>query len=475
MSIFFFVIEYTTGSEIKKEHILLFLSPIIIIFIYIHLTPNELYQTISVNRYYTTWSFTVLGYMYVGYLVFLHIISIGILLIESLFNDNIVRKKQSFVLLLGYVSATIPAFIVATESVPSYLNPAVFSLSFGLAVFAFGMKRYDLFSADPLSNEQIKNSIREGIIAVNDSDLIIDVNDEIEDIINIDIKIGDNIERVYDKYPQVKEAVFSSQNLDDRFVTIDSNQYNIENYNIGDDKMVIVFQDNTDLYDEKEKLDLLRKIHARILRHNLRNELNIVKGHTDIIINNCNDKGTIFESTAKIQESVDRVLDINSKTVKMNRVIETNEEQNEQNLKNIIDRSINELKNKYDKQFNIGIEVDNINVLAHPMLEDAVMNAIENAIVHNDGFVEITIKTYQPTSEKVSLIIEDDGVGIKESETKPIKDHEITQLDHCSSSGLWLMKWIVEYGSNGDLDITATPTGTRVAINLQLSKENQNS
>jgi len=67
----------------------------------------------------------------------------------------------------------------------------------------------------------------------------------------------------------------------------------------------------------------------------------------------------------------------------------------------------------------------------------------------------------------VTVRVADDGPGIPDDEVAVLTDdRDITQLDHGSGFGLWLVKWVVDsYG--GELRFDETDSGgTRVVLTL---------
>ncbi|GAD51471.1 signal-transducing histidine kinase [Halarchaeum acidiphilum MH1-52-1] len=81
---------------------------------------------------------------------------------------------------------------------------------------------------------------------------------------------------------------------------------------------------------------------------------------------------------------------------------------------------------------------------AGDQLRDAIDELVENAVEHggDDPTVEIAARVDGRT---VDITVADDGPGIPESELELVTgEREITQLEHGSGLGLWLVRWITE-------------------------------
>lgn len=110
---------------------------------------------------------------------------------------------------------------------------------------------------------------------------------------------------------------------------------------------------------------------------------------------------------------------------------------------------------------------EQLHVVAHPHICNAVANVVENALEHHSGDSPPAVDvTAQVDGDTVALVVEDDGPGVPQNEIKVIERETETDLEHGSGVGLWLVKWVVEE-SGGILDIENTGNGTRVTIELR--------
>jgi len=91
---------------------------------------------------------------------------------------------------------------------------------------------------------------------------------------------------------------------------------------------------------------------------------------------------------------------------------------------------------------------DALDVRAGAHLEDVVEELVENAIEHADTATPTVAVRVGSRDGRGTITVADDGAGIPEMEREIVTgEREITQLEHGSGLGLWLVRWIVEeYG-----------------------------
>ena len=208
-----------------------------------------------------------------------------------------------------------------------------------------------------------------------------------------------------------------------------------------------VYTDVTDRESQQRYHEVLN----RLLRHNLRNDLNIILGLADQLITELDAAG--IEANRAGTQLKERILDL----------VETTHRARE--LESVIDRSETETTQVAVCDLVTTacetLRADNPNAqitashtqpavgIAGPALREAVIELAENAIEHTtaDPTVEIHVESCRSTGS-VTITVADDGPGIPPDEQAIITEtRSITPLDHGSGLGLWLAKWIVEaYG-----------------------------
>ena len=205
----------------------------------------------------------------------------------------------------------------------------------------------------------------------------------------------------------------------------------------------------TDITD-RETQQRYHEVLNRLLRHNLRNDLNVIIGLADQLTNSVE---TDDPPTVVSQQLKRRALEL----------VETTRRARE--LQSVIDRSetetapveLDELvadacktirQAQYPGQLIARIDSPAVGI-GGDGLREAVVELAENAFEHttSEPTVEIRVEP-MVDREMIRITVADDGPGIPRDERAVIEGSQsISPLDHASGLGLWLAKWIVEaYG-----------------------------
>jgi PAS domain S-box-containing protein len=223
----------------------------------------------------------------------------------------------------------------------------------------------------------------------------------------------------------------------------------------------------TDITEQKERERYLQVI-QRVLRHNLRNDMNVVMGMATHLSDQIEDEDLSEYATTLHETAVD-VTTLTEKANEIERIL--SRRQNETQPIDVVPRlqeAISEVQSDYP---NAEIDLDTPEELwlnGGENVTRAFREVTENGIEHTDAEhprVTISARKAPDSDERVEIRFTDNGPGIPDSEWNIVAGNEdISQLTHASGLGLWLTRWIVEsYG--GEMRREQTPTaGARVAL-----------
>ncbi|QKY16339.1 ATP-binding protein [Halorubrum sp. CBA1229] len=229
-----------------------------------------------------------------------------------------------------------------------------------------------------------------------------------------------------------------------------------------------VGEDVTEASLREERLAVL----TRVLRHNFRNDLNVVTGFTERAIAEVDDP----ELAAELQRVVDtaeRLLRVGETSRRVERLLADRPTPRPTDLATAVDEALAGLPPELRERADIEVDVpDGITVSAVGYLAEAVGELVDNAVRHSDAArPSVTVAAAELPSESwTSLVVADDGPGIPPAERAVLTGEE-TPLEHASGLGLWYVNWIVTAGG-GSFDISSASTGgTRIEIELRTPDE----
>lgn len=232
---------------------------------------------------------------------------------------------------------------------------------------------------------------------------------------------------------------------------------------------VVVLNDITEriqyeqeLERREEELDLLRQIITRYLRHNLRNDLNVILGYGEMLVSDETLSERQVQMAAKMVEMAERLLEKSDTARQYSRLLEQDSELSPNDLSAVVNRSVQKVSKQYpDVVFDVDVP-ESCTIRSRAGIQDAIEELILNATKHNDAtspHVHIQLRD----SKGARLVIEDNGSGISEFELETLERGKETPLLHSQGIGLWLSKWVIE-SVDGQLSFDRLDSGTRVTV-----------
>ena len=219
------------------------------------------------------------------------------------------------------------------------------------------------------------------------------------------------------------------------------------------DGVIVTTRDITERYRHQQR----RRVMNRVLRHDLRNDMNVVVGHAEILVDMLDDERVRHAET--IEQKSSNLVQLGEKVRKIDQRLHGQDREFQRiELARIVREEVQSIHETYPDAA-IRTRLEDVSIWGDTLIRTAVTNLIENAVVHNDRSTpEVDIAVgYAEESGRVELTVSDNGSGIPEAERRVITAGVETPLEHISGLGLWLVKWIVE-GMDGELTIETKET-----------------
>ncbi len=199
----------------------------------------------------------------------------------------------------------------------------------------------------------------------------------------------------------------------------------------------------------------------RILRHNLRNTLNLVVGHANDLESRLD--GENRESAAEIAAATRELLELADRARTTESLLDPIDDET---LRTDVATITRERVDAFDAASRSrdleSVIVDGPEQAIAACGEGigiAIDELLANAADHAGPNPSVTIEI-EPTSEWIRLAVEDDGPGIPPEDISVITgEREISQVNHAGGIGLWLVDWIVSR-HGGRLSISSSESAT---------------
>ncbi|QDX40517.1 PAS domain S-box protein [Salarchaeum sp. JOR-1] len=217
---------------------------------------------------------------------------------------------------------------------------------------------------------------------------------------------------------------------------------------------------------QRQQLEVL----YRVLRHNLRNELNVIRGYAELLHETSSTDTQ--EAIANVSESIDDLLQLSRQARQIESIFGDEETENRfQQFEAVIQNAITSADPPTsalsttipETSYQVGIE-----------LEKAITELVQNAVTHTDSdepTISVTAETTVEDGTPWGLItVQDNGPGIPTTERRVLREGEETPLLHGSGLGLWFVNWIVsELGGHIEIEDNE-PRGSVVTVSVPLSE-----
>ncbi|WP_207586378.1 histidine kinase N-terminal 7TM domain-containing protein [Halomontanus rarus] len=427
---------------------------------------------------------------------------------------------------------TVQAVVLVAVSVPLVAGSLIWLLEVGpypqvtatpllfapvFAVATLVLFRSTLFDSAPaarrIGKRRVIDDFDDSVVLLDDTDRIVDANDAAERTLETERTelVGQSIDVILSETAAgVEPGRFTTQ-LES---TAGYRTYEITISRVSDGREnalghSLVFHDITAETQRRQRLTVLN----RVLRHNLRNDLNVVQSYAaqleesvdpphdelaSVIVEQSAELAALGEKARRIERTLD-VPDGTPARVSVADVlapiVERYDETDATFTIELGGRSLSQdafldadgaHRHDGDIDTDIDIEFSTYRTILETVLEDAV----ENAVVHGGDRPSVRIAATL-RDKSVELTVTDDGPGLPEVERTPLETGTETALDHGSGLGLWLISWGASQlggsvsftclegaesdddgdGTENDSEGRDEPAGTEVKLELPLCLE----
>jgi signal transduction histidine kinase len=353
------------------------------------------------------------------------------------------------------------AFTLRASPVPG-LDLTPFTFGATVTMIGIALFRFDLLDRTPIAREAALDVVGNGLVVLDAEGMVVDADERARRVLSPAPDAGDHVSVAFPDTPLGRLSGTTVEGEAEGIRRIYEVQ--VSALRDVDDRLTgyaLVLRDVTDRDAYEQRLQVAN----RVLRHNLRNDMNVVHGLAERIESGEADDPSAV--AARIQSKVDGVVETSEKVREMTRI----EPSTADDVAAVdLGRAAEEVVAEFDCREGATVECETpatpAAVADESALATALESLLENAVEHNDceePWVRLRTDEHDDT---VSLRIVDDGPGIPAEEREVLRRETETPLKHSQGLGLWLASWSAR-AAGGELTIESTgPDGTTVRIDL---------
>ncbi len=388
--------------------------------------------------------------------------------------------------------------------------PVLFLVHVGMDAYAFlGSDMFEFHPATRRRGERAAiDDLGNPVVIVDDQGRIVTTNDAAEDALDVDGRavLTDPLAAHLDGDLDYREGgEVTVRNGGRHTYSVTAKPLTVDDDRVG---YTLVWQDVTDARRREQRLAVLN----RVLRHNLRNDMSVVRGFTSSARDRVDDP-EVAEMLDTALAETDDLLSLGQTARDIERTLAGEPRRDAVDVAALVEAVAAAVDDD-----RVAVETTSATVTTdRETLRTVVAELVENGVEHastgnrtgsgdgvehastgsqtrsgdsvehavpRDGENETDDATAQTTADggvaapvrvrvertptAVLVTVTDDGPGIPEGELAVVRSGEETALDHGSGLGLWLARWGVER-IGADLSFETGPEGTTATVELPRS------
>jgi len=458
--------------------VLLFTDPTPALFENPHLTSFGAFSVINHGN----------SLLYISYLSAFYIIAtIGLsYIVYQTWSDQSLSPSQTAIL-VSAIFAPMLLSVAHTFSLLPFETPGTIltptSFSVGMAGVGYAAFRYETFDTKALARSRTIENMREGYLLVDTGGKIIDANQSARSLLDVETPLAGM--QLSDLFPtrdgRVLREVKTSPSFEMQVETGTETQtleISSSNFTTQTDQTLgtlLVIRDITtrkqaqqQLEEQRNNLELLNQV----LRHDIRNDLQVVAGYGDLLTDYVDEDGAEYLTT--LRESANHSVELTKTARDMADVMLSREDaqpQGQVSLRNTLEQELETVESEYpDAHVVVEGALPAVQVQANQMLDSVFRNLLSNAVQHNDKEVPEVSVSATTHDMRAVVRIADNGPGVPDSQKEEIFGEGEKGLDSSGTGlGLYLVQELVtHYGGEVWVEDN-NPEGAVFAVELPLA------
>lgn len=400
------------------------------------------------------------------------------LLVAEYADATGLKRRQIGVLTL----AIVPAFLA------SVLNGTVLSISdiahdytvigwlLSLAVFGAALYSGQFLDASIVARRRVFEDSSDPVVTLDTVGRVVDSNPAARALADVnDDWEKTPVDKFFASLPIDTRCLWGDESVDTE-ITLDSQgrrrHFTLETKQITSPQentigyLVLLFE-ITSIKEQERKIDLMRQVQSRVLRHNIRHDVQIMWPALKLAV-----EAVEGDERRLVEQAIDRsrsLLSVSRKARDIERLAEC-DETTTLNLEEILSSLVAEQRERFPQvTFTVNTTGD-CRVETISAVRLAFENLIENAAEHNDADDPQVMVTVDGNDARVTTTVRDNGPGVPDHEVAVVREGIETQLEHGTGIGLWVVQWVID-SSRARINYETSDDGTAVTVTVPRSAE----
>ena len=343
------------------------------------------------------------------------------------------------------------AFLLGSSPVPNIdLTPFLFTFTGGVVVFSLYWS--DLLERTPIARRQVLDAMGDGLVTLDSAGVVVDTDDTATRVLDPPPTAGTPIERTF---PDRSLAELDDTTLvDEHNVAYDIGVSELTDEHGGKIGYAIALRDITGRHRYQQRLEVAN----RVLRHNLRNDMNVIRGHAEMVASG--DPDDIERAADAILDRTGDLLTVGEKARKVSELDDSHA--HTPTIHDITELVAGVVHRTAQQYPHIGVSVDGT-AGAKAQLTDsgsvgtAIREVVELFVAQAESG-SITIRVAVACDDDaVTVGFDSTGPGIPPVEREALTAGSESPLQHADGLGLWLAYWcILENGGTLEFERDAS-------------------
>ncbi|GGJ11822.1 hypothetical protein GCM10008995_22160 [Halobellus salinus] len=360
-------------------------------------------------------------------------------------RQSLVYWRQAAFLVVAPIPPLVSniAFLLGASPIPNVdVTPFTFTVTGVVVVYSLYWS--DLLERTPIARRQAFDAMGDGLVTLNSAGVVVDVDDTAARVLDPAPEVGRPIEKT--------SLDGSLAELDGTTVVGGNNlAYDIRVSALTDERggdvgYAVALRNITERHRYQQRLEVAN----RVLRHNLRNDMNVVRGYAETI--DSEEEANAERAATAILDRTDDLLAVGEKARKVSELDDSHRQTpTTHDMTELVAGIVNRTARDYP---DVSLSIDGTagaeaTLTNSGSLGTAIREVIELLAVRASDEVEIHI-VIECEDGGVTVRFDSEGPGIPAVERETLTAGSESPLQHADGLGLWLAHWCVTE-NGGDL------------------------